>query len=31
VFFTGKGGRKKSTTALSFGQEAYTVPSGQCK
>ncbi|MFK0733604.1 MAG: RNA-guided endonuclease InsQ/TnpB family protein [Gloeotrichia echinulata GP01] len=26
-----KGGRKKSTTALSVGQEAYTVPSGQCR
>ncbi|XWK88069.1 MAG: RNA-guided endonuclease TnpB family protein [Phormidium sp.] len=25
-----KGGRKKSTTALSVGQEAHTVPSGQC-
>ncbi len=24
-------GRKKSTTALSVGQEAYTVPSGQCR
>ncbi|WP_256091194.1 hypothetical protein [Nostoc sp. KVJ20] len=23
-------GRKKSTTALSAGQEAHTVPSGQC-
>ncbi len=26
-----KGGRKKSTTTLSVGQEAYTVPSGQCR
>ncbi|BDI19467.1 transposase [Nostoc cf. commune SO-36] len=26
-----KGGRKKSTAALSVGQEAYTVPSGQCR
>ncbi len=26
-----KGGRKKSTTALSVGQEAYTVPQGQCR
>ena len=26
-----KGGRKKSTTVLSVGQEAYTVPSGQCR
>ncbi|MFM7364503.1 MAG: hypothetical protein ACKO11_08415 [Cuspidothrix sp.] len=25
------GGRKKSTTALSAGQEAYTVPRGRCK
>jgi putative transposase len=24
-------GRKKSTTTLSVGQEAYTVPSGQCR
>ncbi|WP_292859713.1 zinc ribbon domain-containing protein [Nostoc sp. LPT] len=24
-------GRKKSTTALSVGQEAYTVPQGQCR
>ena len=26
----GKGGRKKSTTTLVFGQEANTLPSGQC-
>jgi len=26
----GKGGRKKSTTTLVSGQEANTVPSGQC-
>ncbi|MFB2969023.1 RNA-guided endonuclease InsQ/TnpB family protein [Aerosakkonema sp. BLCC-F183] len=25
-----KGGRKKSTTTLSVGQEAHTVPQGQC-
>jgi putative transposase len=27
----GTGGRKKSTTTLVSGQEAYTVPSGQCR
>lgn len=26
-----KGGRKKSTTTLFVGQEAYTVPQGQCR